>query len=594
MPGLVGLITNMPREKAEAQLRSMIASVRHESFYDAGVWVDEELGLYLGWVSRGGRSASTRVLSNQTGEVTLILSGQEYSVAENDKARWLDSYAKSGHEALLELNGLFHGVIVDRVRATVTLFNDRYGMHRLYWNDCSDGFFFSVEAKAILAVRPELRCPDAQGIGEFVACSCVLEDRTIFKDIRILPGGSRWVFESGQLKQRSRYFEPTEWESQEALASEDYYSQLRDTFSRALPQYFAGPDRVGMTLTGGLDTRIIMAWHQAAPNALPCYTFGGMFRDCTDVKVARRLAKICKQTHEVITVGSEFLQRFAYYADRAIYLTEGGVDVYRASDLYVSEQAREIAPVKVVGTYGSEIVRHAVMFKAVTPESGLFEGELLDQVEQAKKTYLQLRKQHPVTFAAFRQSPWYHYGILSLEQTHLDVRSPYLDNEFVRTVYRAPRHDGKGEDVRIRMIREGSAELGRIRTDRGVGGDSNALVSAIVRGYQEFTFKAEYAYDYGMPQFVSRIDHFLSSLRLQRLFLGRHKLLHFRVWYRDQLAAYVREMLLDSRTLNRPYLKRASVERIVHEHLDGGLNHTTAIHKLLTLELLHRRFFDPQ
>ena len=34
-------------------------------------------------------------------------------------------------------------------------------------------------------------------------------------------------------------------------------------------------------------------------------------------------------------------------------------------------------------------------------------------------------------------------------------------------------------------------------------------------------FKAEYAYDMGMPQGLARIDHPLSALRLERLFLGR-------------------------------------------------------------------------
>ena len=52
----------------------------------------------------------------------------------------------------------------------------------------------------------------------------------------------------------------------------------------------------------------------------------------------------------------------------------------------------------------------------------------------------------------------------------------------------------------------------------------------------EFTFKAEYAYDYGMPQWVARIDHVLSPLHLERLFLGRHKYAHYRVWYRDVLV----------------------------------------------------------
>jgi asparagine synthase (glutamine-hydrolysing) len=117
-------------------------------------------------------------------------------------------------------------------------------------------------------------------------------------------------------------------------------------------------------------------------------------------------------------------------------------------------------------------------------------------------------------------------------------------------------------------------------------------VAAATRGYLEFTFKAEYAYDYGMPQWVAQVDHAFSPLHLERLFLGRHKFYHFRVWYRDALAAYVREMLLDSKSLSRPYLERKGVEEIVNGHLKGDRNYTTAIHKLLSLELIHRLFLD--
>ena len=197
-----------------------------------------------------------------------------------------------------------------------------------------------------------------------------------------------------------------------------------------------------------------------------------------------------------------------------------------------------------------------------------------------------------MTFAAFRQSPWYHHGVLALEQSQLTVRSPFMDNEFVRTVYRAPQEDSTNGDVRIRLISDGSPALGRIRSDRGVGGSGGRLTSALSRAYHEFTFKAEYAYDYGMPQSVARVDHLLSGMHLERLFLGRHKLLHFRVWYRDALSAYVREMLLDPRTLSRPYLEAKKVEAVVNGHLKGGLNFTVEIHKLLTLELMHRLFLD--
>jgi asparagine synthase (glutamine-hydrolysing) len=368
---------------------------------------------------------------------------------------------------------------------------------------------------------------------------------------------------------------------------------LRSALSRSLKGYFTGSDRTGVALTGGMDTRVIMAWHKAPSGSLPCYTFGGMFRECQDVRLARRVATACQQTHQVIKVGDEFLQRFPHYAERSVYLTEGGVDVYRSSDLYVSEKAREIAPAKVVGTYGSEIVRHAVMFKPMPPADGLFRSEFLAHVHQARETYASIRHAHPVTFAAFRQSPWYHHGILALEQTQLTVRSPYLNDNFVRTVYRAPSSNNGNGDIRLRLIGDGRPVLRQIPSDRGMGGASGSLLSAISHAFQEFTFKAEYAYDYGMPQWVAWADHLFSPLHLERLFLGRHKFLHYRVWYRDVLAQYVREMLLDPLTLSRPYLQRKNLEKIVSGHLRGDRNYTTTIHKMLTLELLHRLFFDP-
>ena len=94
------------------------------------------------------------------------------------------------------------------------------------------------------------------------------------------------------------------------------------------------------------------------------------------------------------------------------------------------------------------------------------------------------------------------------------------------------------------------------------------------------------------PIRVARVDHALSVFRLERLFLGRHKVFHFRVWYRDALAEYVREMLLDRRSLSRPYIDRKGLETVVRGHLKGDRNYTTDIHKLLALELVNRLFLE--
>ena len=605
MPGIVGIITRMPREEAERELLQMVATLRHETFYVTGMWAEESLGVYVGWVARKDSFTDAMPLRNEPGDVILVFSGEEFPEPGTpqrlkDRGHRLEMTGPSYLVHLYEedssfpagLNGRFHGLLTDRNHRTAVLFNDRYGMHRIYYHESKEAFYFAAEAKAILAVRPELRRMDPRGLGEFVACGCVLETRTLFDGIHVLPPASAWVFQNGSIEQKNRYFQPAEWENQETLDPESYYRALREVFARNLPRYFNGDQRIGMSLTGGLDTRMILAWQKLHPGSLPCYTFGSMFRENHDVRVARRVSKACNQPFQVITAGQEFLARFPHYAERAVYLADGCVDVGRAPDLYLNERALEIAPVRMTGNYGGEVLRRVRTFKPGEPLSGLFHPEILSHIHQAGETYKRLLRGHPVSFAVFKQNPWNHYGILALEETQLSLRSPFLDNDFVRTVFRAPELSLVSNEVSLRLIADGNPTLLRIPTDRGVGGKRGRFLGAASRALLEFQFNAEYAYDMGMPQWVARLDHVFSGLRLERLFLGRHKVFHFRVWYRDAIAAYVQEMLLDPRSLSRPYMERKGLEAVVRGHLKGNRNYTTEIHKVLTLEIVHRLFLD--
>ena len=603
MPGIVGIVTKKPHDWAEPQLACMLRTLGHEAFYVSGTWIDRSLGVYVGWTARENSFSAGMPLRNETGDVILVFSGEDYadpSVArrlkekghrfESDGASYLVHAYEEEPSFPKSLNGRFQGLVADRARGVLTLFNDRFGLQRIYYHDGRDAFYFSAEAKAILAVLPELRKIDGRGLGEYISCGCTLEDRTLFEGVQRVPPGSAWTFRNGSIEKKGSYFEPREWQEQEPLETEAYYAQLRDAFTQALPRYFEGKERIGISLTGGLDTRIIMAWRKPAPASLPCYTFGSMYRENQDVHLARRVAEISGQSYQLITVSEEVVRRFPEFAERTIYLTDGCVDVSRSLDLYNNAMARGIAPVRMVGTFGSEIIHGAVMFKHVQPSAGIYQSEILADVSRAGTTYRKELAGNRTSAVAFRQPDDYHFGVLALEQSQLTLRSPYLDNEIVRTVFRAPRVNS-GEDVRLRLIREGSSELAGLRTDRGLGG-RNGLVGALTRAYLEFTFKAEYAYDYGMPQWVARVDHAFAPFRLERIWLGRHKLFHYRQWYRTILAQYVQEVLLDPSSLSRPYLKKEAVRTIVRAHLKGNRNYTTEIHRLLSLELLHRLFVD--
>jgi len=606
MPGIVGLITKRPVQRAARELALMVESLVHERFYLCGSWTDEATGVYVGWVERAGSFSEGMPLKNERGNLVLVFSGEEFPATdtvhrlrakghevENEGPSYLVHLSEEDRSFPSSLNGRFHGLLCERNRAEATLFNDRYGMHRLYYYEATDAFYFAAEAKAILAVCPELRTMDFRSVGEFVACGAVLENRSLFRNLHVLPPGSAWSFHGGLLEKKSSYFRPSDWEQQEEVDPETFYSELREVFVRNLPRYFQGSSKIAMSLTGGLDTRMILAHRHLDPLTLPCYTFGSMYRENSDVRVARKVAQLCHQQHLVITAGTEFLAQFPRYAERSIFLTDGCVDVGRASDLYLNERAREIAPVRMTGNYGSEVLRGVRTFKPVEPVGESFSRETLKMIQETKTTYTEATGGHPVSFAAFKQAPWHLYGVLALEQTQLSMRSPFLDNELVRTIYRSPAMMLAGSELSLRLISDGNPCLSGVATDRGLSEKRRlSLPGLLSRGVQELLFKAEYAYDMGMPQWMARVDHAFAALRFERVFLGRHKPVHFRIWYRDHLAAYVRDVLLDSRSLSRPYVNRKGLENAVLGHLRGDRNYTNEIHKLLSLELLHRLFMD--
>jgi len=608
MPGIVGIIKARLREDDAPVLDRMVQCTMHEPFFESGTYANEPMGLRLGWMSHPGTFAGCMPVWNERRDVCLFFTGEHFAEHETEIAALKEKghdcgapnasylvhlYEEKGLDVFLNhLNGWFSGVLLDLREGRLVLFNDRYGLKRIYYHEAPDGFYFATEAKSLLAALPKLRQLDPASLGEFFSCGCPLQNRSLYAGVSLLPGGSKWMFASGQAVKRAFYFRPEQWENQPPLGAEEYYAELRETFERITPRYFAGSERVGVSLTGGVDSRMIMAWARRPTGSLPCYTFGGTYRECVDLKVAREVARICQQPHQVIPVAQEFLKQFPALAAKTVYVTDGCMDVSGSPDLYANRLARGIAPVRLTGNYGGEILRSIVAFKPFTLHPGLFEPGFARQVAAGEATYRREVQCRKLSFVAWKQVPWHHYSRLSLEQSQLTLRSPYLDNDLVSLVFRAPPELATGNEISLRLIADGNAALGRMGTDRGLEYQSTSLATKLRHLYQEFTFKAEYAYDYGMPDWLAKIDSTFSALHFEKLFLGRHKFYHFRIWYRDALADYLKEVLLDPRTLGRPYFQGACLERMVKNHVSGRENHTFDIHRILTSELLQRQLIE--
>jgi asparagine synthase (glutamine-hydrolysing) len=586
-------------------MKPMVKCLIHEPFYTDGTYVNEELGLWSGWACHKGAFEDCLPIWNEKKDICLLFSGEDFTdqaeidalrmhghqFGSDDASYLVHLYEEAGYQFLERLNGWFSGVLVDLREQKLILFNDRYGVNRVYYHEDASGFYFSSEAKALLKILPGTRQLNLRSLGELVSCEAVLENRSLFSGISLLPPGSAWVFSRAEPVKKKRYFKQEAWETRPELTESGFYEKLKEIWTRVLRKYFRGKQSVGLSLTGGVDSRMIMAWAPRLPGTLPCYTWGGKYRDCADVKIAWRTAKLCQQPHYTIPVGAEFLSQFHDLAEKAVYVSDGTMDVTGSIDLYVQRSARQIGPVRVSGVCGGEILRRLVMFKPDPPQEGVFDPELESSFQNAAETYGGQLQGHRLSFTSFKQAPWYMASKFTVERSQVTYRTPYFDNELVALAYQTPAtmlHNGPA----LRLIADGNPELGKIGTDRGLAFPSVPGVNRALHWYQEFTFKAEYAYDYRMPQWLARLDHAFAPLRLERLFVGRHKFHHFRIWYRDELSRWLKEMLLDSGARTRPYLRANSVEAMLRAHSTGQRNYAFEIHKILTLEFIQRRLIE--
>lgn len=578
----------------------MLDSMHHESFYESRSCHDEELGIAAGWVAFKGTGAEKMPVWNGSGDICLILLADRMVCGRNGRdienggaiVEWFKDYEKHGLTALERFNGWFCGILLDHREKRICVFNDRYGINRIYFYESPKGFYFASEAKALLRILPETRELDGRGLAEYFACGCVMQNRTVFSRLELFHPGSVWTFAPGQQGVKRIYFQKERWEELQQVDSEEYYERLRAIWARSLPTYWEGDERVGLSLTGGVDSRMILA---SVPErvALPCYTFGGMYRDCADVRVSRKVARVCGRSHETILLGSEFFREFPSLAEKSVYVTDGTLDVTGATDLYVHRRVREIAPVRITGLYGGEILRSLVAFKPMPQARDHLNPEFAAMLQTAHHTYAGELKGHRQSFIAFKQAPWHIYSRLSIERSQVTIRTPYFENDLVALSFQAPQRSLSYEPA-LRLITEENPRLKGIATDRAFEARTGFSIRRIRHWQQQFTYRAEYAYDYGMPQWLARIDGSLRPLRIERAFLGRHKYYHFRLWYRDQLREYVSSILLDSKSLSRAYLKREAVERLVRSHLSGRGNYTLEIHRLLTVELIQRKLTEGQ
>jgi len=332
----------------EALLSRMLEATLRRDVSSSGKYANPELGVFFA-SSPDDAGQLPKLAWNKARTIACLISGDAFIASSDVHIQLIQLYEEVGLSALERLNGWFSGLLIDVQHQQAILFNDRYGLGRIYIHEGKCRVLFSTEAKSLLAAVPNSRELDSRSLGEWLSCGCVLANKSLFRGVSLLPPGSAWIFSANGVVTKKTYFRTGSWENQPLLSPSEFSERFGEIFCRVLGRYTNGSRPVAMSLTGGLDSRMIMACAHVNGRKLPCYTFNGSYQDCVDVRIARKVAAACDQPHQTISVGEEFLDHFPRLAAETIEITDGAMDVSGAAELYVNRLARQIAPVRLTG-----------------------------------------------------------------------------------------------------------------------------------------------------------------------------------------------------------------------------------------------------
>lgn len=605
MPGIAGIIRRQPYEGIQQHLSLMVESMRHETYYVGNQYVNSALGLYLGWLAHPNSLGECMPLISSDNRVVLIIVGENYAdpsrlslpkgngIPYADTQDLLRLYEESSDKFLDSLNGWFCGIAIDLRLGKAMLFNDRYGMTRVYLYEGENELVFASEAKALLRVRPALRTIDPSALAQYLRFNCVMGNKTLFKGISLLPAASSWSFSGSAAPQKKHYFDFADWEKQPAVKPDEFYEKFDATVSRVFPSYMEGRSQVAFSLTAGLDTRVILASAGDKQRFFPCYTFGGLWGETFDIQAARKLATICNQSHEVIRINEQFLKDFPSYAQKSVYISDGTHDAFGAHDVYFNQIAHNIAPIRLTGKFGSEVVRTRKLIPSVDFPRDLLQPGFLPFVDETPSLDQIIQNWHPLTRVISEEIPWYEFGRVAVEQSKVILRTPYMDNRLVKLMYQAPPGLRASRDLQTSYIKKRKPALGNFRTDMGSMGKDGEALGKVTYGLFWALAKSEYIYLYSMPHWLTWVDRKLEKLRPERLLVGRQKFEAYRIWIKTHLADSIRDTLLNPRAHCADFFNKASVERVITCHTAGTHNYLREINKMLTLELIYSSLLGP-
>jgi len=369
MCGICGQYNFGSQRPVEAEtIQRMATSITHRGPDDEGFYFDGSLGLGFRRLSIIDLAGGHQPMSDQEESVWVVFNGEIYNYPElrqelesyghrfrtqSDTEVIIHGYKEWGTEVFKHLNGMFGLAIWDVRRKRLVLARDAFGIKLIYYKLKDGVLLFGSEIRAIRASDAEKAEIDPVSLNLFLRYRFTPSPYTVYRGINKLGPGTMLIAEPGKARVERWYkFKP---EPLSPMPSDDEAKEeLIAIYRRAMKRHLLSDVPVGLLLSGGLDSGLLLGLMNEQGREWPTFTigYGETFKDDELVDAAQTAAMFGAK-HTSIQIDRK---QFESSLPHIVSCLEEPVAASSIVPMYfVSERARQTVKVALNGQGPDEL-----------------------------------------------------------------------------------------------------------------------------------------------------------------------------------------------------------------------------------------------
>lgn len=269
-------------------IKRMAGSLVHRGPDDDGYFLDNSLGLGFRRLSIIDLSGGHQPMSDRAESVWVAFNGEIYNFRElrtelesvghvfrtkSDTEVIVHGYKQWGDEVLNRLNGMFGVAIWDTQKRRLVLARDPFGIKLVYYTIDRNRLFFGSEVRAVLQGTQEKAHADPLSLNLFLRYRYTPSPYTLFQGVRKLAPGTKLVAENGTCRV-SRWYQSRPSPFVPMKSDAEAREELLGLYKKAMQRHLISDVPVGLLLSGGIDSALLLALMNLYGKAWPTYTVG--------------------------------------------------------------------------------------------------------------------------------------------------------------------------------------------------------------------------------------------------------------------------------------------------------------------------------